>query len=96
MNAIFTLYLLPECYHYEPFADYTKDNFQKLRCLWMMFGYFVLKRWETVKKYLDFRKKKSDSYKWKPETPEENAWREFMKEAEEREYKIDVGYNTFQ
>jgi hypothetical protein len=57
---------------------------------------FILKRWETVKKYLDFRKKKSKTYKWKPETPEENSWREFMKEAEDREYKIEVGYKTFQ
>jgi hypothetical protein len=38
LNAIFTHYLLPECYHYEPFADYIKDDFQRLRCLWMMFG----------------------------------------------------------
>jgi hypothetical protein len=57
---------------------------------------FILKRWETAKKYLDFRKKKSNAYKWKSETPEENTWREFMKEAEDREYKIEVGYNTFQ
>jgi hypothetical protein len=53
LNTIFTHFLLPECYHYEPFADYTKDDFQRLRCLWMMFGYFVLKRrdeWKEVMK----------------------------------------------
>jgi hypothetical protein len=57
---------------------------------------FILKRWERVKKYLDFRSKQFNNYKWKPETPEENTWREFMKDAEDREYKIEVGYNTFQ
>jgi hypothetical protein len=53
LNAIFEHYLLPEEYHYEPFADYTKDDFQRMRCLWMMFGYFILKRrdeWKEVMK----------------------------------------------
>jgi hypothetical protein len=56
---------------------------------------FILKRWEAVNGYLDCRKKPFNNYKWKAEIPEENPWREYMKEDEEIELKIEVGYNTF-
>jgi hypothetical protein len=44
LEAIFTHKLLPKEYHYEPLSSYTKDEFQKLRCCWMIFGYYIMKR----------------------------------------------------
>jgi hypothetical protein len=35
---------MPKEYHYEPLSQYTKDDFQQLRCCWMMVGYYVMKR----------------------------------------------------
>jgi hypothetical protein len=44
LEAIFTHKLLTKEYHYEPLSPYTKDDFQQLRCCWMMFGYYIMKR----------------------------------------------------
>jgi hypothetical protein len=45
---------------------------------------FILKRWEAVKEYLDFRVKQIDNYKWKEETVEVNTWGNYMNREVEK------------
>jgi hypothetical protein len=40
MKNIFNQKIMPKEFHYNPFSESSRDGFERIRCMWIMFAYF--------------------------------------------------------
>jgi hypothetical protein len=55
----------------------------------------ILKRWEAVKEYLEFRAKLSEEFNRKEENINDNIWKRFLEKDVERERRLELAYNKY-